>query len=52
MNDLLVYFEKKKEKMHNSEFFLDFQYQGAVKSTDFRVFEDFKFKISEGYNQN
>ena len=36
----------------DSDFFLDFQYQGGVKSTVFGVFEDLKFKISEGYDQN
>ena len=33
-------------------FFLDSQYQGGVKSTVSGVFEDLKFKISEGYKQN
>ena len=32
--------------------FLDFQYQGGVKSTVSSVFEDLKFKISEGYKKN
>ena len=32
----------------DSGFFKDFQYQGGVKSTFSRVFEDLKFKISEG----
>ena len=32
--------------------FLNFWYQGGVKSTVFVVFEDIKFKISEGYKQN
>ena len=30
----------------------DFLNQGAVKSTVSWVFEDLKFKISEGYDQN
>ena len=34
------------------DFYLDFQYQGGVKSTVSGVFEDLKFKISEGYKQN
>ena len=34
------------------DFILDFWYQGGVKSTVFGVFEDLKFKISEGYKQN
>ena len=34
------------------DFFLDFQYQGGVRSTVSGVFEDLKFKISEGYKQN
>ena len=33
-------------------FFLDFQYQDGVKSTVSGVFEDLKFKISEGQDQN
>ena len=33
-------------------FCLDFWYQGGVKSTVSGVFEDLKFKISEGYKQN
>jgi hypothetical protein len=36
----------------DSGFFLDFYYQGGVKSTVSWVFEDLKFKISEGYKQN
>ena len=36
----------------DSGFFLDFYYQGGGKSTGIRVFEDLKFKISEGYKQN
>jgi hypothetical protein len=36
----------------DSEFFSDFWYQGGVKSTASGVFEDLKFKISEGYKQN
>jgi hypothetical protein len=36
----------------DSGFFFDFWYQGGVKSTVSGVFEDLKFKISEGYKQN
>ena len=36
----------------DSGFFLNFLYQGGVKSTVFWVFEDLKFKILEGYDQN
>ena len=36
----------------NSGFFKNFLYQGDVKSTVSWVFEDLKFKISEGYDQN
>ena len=36
----------------NSGFKKNCLYQGGVKSTDFWVFEDLKFKISEGYDQN
>ena len=36
----------------DSGFFINFLYQGGVKSTVSWVFEDFKFKISEGYDQN
>ena len=32
--------------------FKNFLYQGGVKSTVSWVFEDLKFKISEGYDQN
>ena len=32
-------------------FLKDFLYQGGVKSTVSWVFEDIKFKISEGYDQ-
>ena len=35
----------------NSGFFKNFLYQGGVTSTVFWVFEDLKFKISEGYDQ-
>ena len=35
-----------------SGFFKNFLYQGGVKSTVSWVFEDLKFKISEGYDQN
>ena len=37
-------------KLADSEFFSDFWYQGGVKSTVSGVFEDLKFKISEGQN--
>jgi hypothetical protein len=36
----------------DSGFFLDLKYQSGVKSTVSRVFEDLKFKISEGYKQS
>ena len=36
----------------NSGFFKNFLYQGGVTSIDSWVFEDLKFKISEGYDQN
>ena len=36
----------------DSGFFKDFLYQGCMKSTVSWVFEDLKFKTSEGYKQN
>ena len=36
----------------NSRFFKNFLYQGGEKSTVSWIFENLKFKISEGYNQN
>ena len=36
----------------DSEFFKNFLYQCGVMSTVSWVFEDLKFKISEGYDQN
>ena len=36
----------------DSGFFKNFLYQGGMKSTVSWVFEDYKFKISEGYDQN
>ena len=36
----------------DSGFFKNFLYQGGVKSIVSWVFEDLKFKISEGYDQN
>ena len=36
----------------DSRFFQTFLYQGGVKSTVSWIFEDLKFKISEGYDQN
>ena len=36
----------------DSGFLKNFLYQGGVKSTVFWVFEDLKYKISEGYKQN
>ena len=36
----------------DSGFFKSFLYQGGVKSTVSWVYEDLKFKISEGYNKN
>ena len=35
-----------------SGFFENFLYQSGVKSTVFWVFEELKFKICEGYDQN
>ena len=39
-------------RLADSGFFKNFLYQGGVKSTVSWVFEDLKFKISEGYDQN
>ena len=39
---------EKVNRLYNSRF----RYQGGVKSTVSWVFEDLKFKISEGYDQN
>ena len=36
----------------DSGFFKTFLYQGGMKATVSWVFEDLKFKISEGYDQN
>ena len=36
----------------DSGFFKNFLYQSGMKSTVSWVFENLKFKISEGYNQN
>ena len=36
----------------DSGFFLNFLYQDGMKSTVSWVFEDLKFKILEGYDQN
>ena len=36
----------------DSGFFKNCLYQGGMKSTVSCVFEDLKFKISEGYDQN
>ena len=36
----------------DSGYFLGCWYQGGVKPTVFGVFQDLKFKISEGSNQN
>ena len=49
---LYVYYETYTYTLADSGFFLDCQYQGGVKPTVFGVFEDLKFKISEGYDQN
>ena len=43
---------KKEYTLADSGFFKNFLYQGGVKSTISWVFEDLKFKISEGYDQN
>ena len=45
-NSLILYV------LADSGFFLNFLYQGGVKSTVSCAFEDLKFKISEGYDQN
>jgi hypothetical protein len=39
-------------KLGDSGFFLTSRYQGIVKATHSGVFEDLKFKISEGSDQN
>ena len=39
-------------RLADSGFFKNFLYQGGVKSTVSWVFEDLKFKISEGYDPN
>ena len=39
-------------RLADSGFFKNFLYQSGVKSTVSWVFEDLKFKISEGYDQN
>ena len=39
-------------RLADSGFFKNFSYQGGMKSTVSWVFEDLKFKISEGYDQN
>ena len=39
-------------KLADSGFLKNFLYQGGVKSTVLWVFEDLKFKILEGYDQN
>ena len=39
-------------KVADLGFLKNLLYQGGVKSTVFCVFEDLKFKISEGYDQN
>ena len=46
MDDITVY------RLADSGFFKNFLYRGGVKSTVSWVFEDLKFKISEGYDQN
>ena len=43
---------KQEFTLADSEFVLDFRYQGGVKSTVSGVFEDLKFKISEVLGQN
>ena len=51
-------FHHKGENLHyvyvlaDSGIFKNFQHQGGVKSTVSLVFEDLKFKISKGYDQN
>ena len=39
-------------RLADSGFFKNFLYQGGVKSTVSWVFDDLKFRISEGYDQN
>ena len=50
----MIFFHLPSMYLHQpiQDFFLNFLYQGGVKSTVSWVFEDLKFKISEGYNQN
>jgi hypothetical protein len=45
ISDLIIY-------LADSGFFKNFQHQSGLKSTVSKVFEDLKFKISEGYEQN
>ena len=51
-NIYFQYFRTEIYILADSGFFKNFLYQGGVKSTVFWVFEDLKFKISEGYDQN
>ena len=39
-------------RLADSGFFKNVLHQGGVRSTVFWVFEDLKFQISEGYDQN
>ena len=47
-----IHCEKLPHTLADTGFFKTFLYQGGVKFTVFWVFEDLKFKISEGYEQN
>ena len=47
----VTFHEQQECGLADSGFFKNFLYQGCVKSTLFLVFQDLKFKISEGYNQ-
>ena len=47
-----IIIERKVCTLADSGFFQNFLYQGGVKSTVSWVFEDLKFKISDGYDQN
>ena len=48
----LLFRDSNVHTLADSGFFKTFLCQGGVKSTVSWVFEDLKFKISEGYNQN
>ena len=50
--NLMQFISELAHTLADSGFFKNFLYQGGVRSTVFWVFEDLKFKISEGYDQN